>query len=621
MASNVLTTDSHERASIRTEEGTILECLPEPFSGSGATGAATSFVYRPGGAPGEVGVFVTAPELKAALATVDPAADKTVVVDTSIAPAHLTAAESPWPLENVTFESGVTTAAILILDDGCTFDPGVHHLRLRNIELRIDPANAAPIWTPDSSGYLDLHTAAVLNSSGTAWIHLTGVVQLAFILAAASSIAGGVQATIENGAGAAVGVYDGSALAASSFVHGAAPGGTLALTLDGASQPNVSTAQDNANLTVTTTVLDPQAVFVFRPGGVTGGNVFTTWVSLYDAASLAPGGVSVLVDSTLATATVPTGTYNVDNWTFKGESSALSAAGRTLHFAEGAVFNFTNVYLQDQVVFLGDNTATPVMSPATGASIWIRMGASLRANTTAGVAPFVSVTAGTVLIFCFSFSSIGTTTTNNTVTVAAGATVIVDAVTKPTIRAHAFAGLGTLSVFADSSLILLTPQDITTTTINPFLDLANQVQYSPATAGNWNPAPAQVAPALDQLAAPNVVQATGNGGTGTGTVTVTSPGLSKAKSGQYDCTGSCSGSTAAAATVTAQLIRDVGAGPVVLDTQTVTTTAGQLNFFIALGPVGATLPDTAAHTFSIVLTCASNMTVAAGAGKVHCREF
>jgi hypothetical protein len=76
-------------------------------------------------------------------------------------------------------------------------------------------------------------------------------------------------------------------------------------------------------------------------------------------------------------------------------------------------------------------------------------------------------------------------------------------------------------------------------------------------------------------------------------------------------TGSCAGATAAADAITVTLVRDVGGGPVVLATKTVTTTAGQLNYDVAFAQVPDTLPDNLAHTYSIQLAGAQNNTVAA----------
>jgi hypothetical protein len=49
---------------------------------------------------------------------------------------------------------------------------------------------------------------------------------------------------------------------------------------------------------------------IFRPGGVAGGNVYTTWVTVMGALTAVNGAVTVYVDSSIAPAVVPPGTWN-----------------------------------------------------------------------------------------------------------------------------------------------------------------------------------------------------------------------------------------------------------------------------------------------------------------------
>ena len=53
-----------------------------------------------------------------------------------------------------------------------------------------------------------------------------------------------------------------------------------------------------------------QYTYVFRPGGVAGRNVFTTWPALYAATQQVQGPVLIEIDSSLAPATVPAGAYS-----------------------------------------------------------------------------------------------------------------------------------------------------------------------------------------------------------------------------------------------------------------------------------------------------------------------
>jgi hypothetical protein len=49
---------------------------------------------------------------------------------------------------------------------------------------------------------------------------------------------------------------------------------------------------------------------IFRPGGVAGGNVYTTWASAFAALQSVQGATTLYVDSSLAAAQVPPGTYD-----------------------------------------------------------------------------------------------------------------------------------------------------------------------------------------------------------------------------------------------------------------------------------------------------------------------
>lgn len=64
----------------------------------------------------------------------------------------------------------------------------------------------------------------------------------------------------------------------------------------------------------------PTLPFIWRPGGVASGNVYTTWSSLYAAVNAAPVGArNVIVDTSLSSATVvDEATQTCGNWSIKG---------------------------------------------------------------------------------------------------------------------------------------------------------------------------------------------------------------------------------------------------------------------------------------------------------------
>lgn len=60
------------------------------------------------------------------------------------------------------------------------------------------------------------------------------------------------------------------------------------------------------------------ATFVYRPGGGDLGNVYTTWVGLYAAASIVEGPLLVQVDTSIGAAEVTAGSFNIQDWTLFG---------------------------------------------------------------------------------------------------------------------------------------------------------------------------------------------------------------------------------------------------------------------------------------------------------------
>lgn len=61
------------------------------------------------------------------------------------------------------------------------------------------------------------------------------------------------------------------------------------------------------------------SVFVFRPGGTTSGNVYADWSDLYADLSVVEGLRLVRIDTSLAAATIPSGTYDLEDVTLVGD--------------------------------------------------------------------------------------------------------------------------------------------------------------------------------------------------------------------------------------------------------------------------------------------------------------
>jgi hypothetical protein len=325
--------------------------------------------------------------------------------------------------------------------------------------------------------------------------------------------------------------------------------------------------------------------FVFRPGGVQGGNVFTTWASMMAAVSVTPGIREIYLDDTIAPAHVTAGTWDVEACRFLPNFEGNAE----LFFDPGAVFTFTTIELDGGIEFVQDAAATaPVFSLPTAqafALITVR-GQFTTANIrSAGAQPWGEAQTGTNLnLFCSDDVVIGDGTNNAFNALAGGAVLgFFNDFSRP--QAHAFGGAGTASIFYSSSIGLpVTVQDATTTTLN-FIGLTNAKQSTAVVDG------------------------------GTHTVTFVTANIAKVATGLVQVNGDCSGATAAADTITVTLKRD----GTVLRTKTIVTTAGQLNYDVAMSFLD-TLPDFANHTYTLSLAGAQNNTVAANGGYIGANE-
>ena len=201
------------------------------------------------------------------------------------------------------------------------------------------------------------------------------------------------------------------------------------------------------------------ASFVFRPGGTAGGNVFVTWKALYSAAVLVTkGSITVLVDDSLAAAHITAGAYNFDNWTFLGEQGSASF---TLHVDVGVTITSSSITIGNGLLLLNDATVTPWV-PTTFFELTIEPTSAVQCSGAA--APFLAVTnagaSGGQLDMVLA-ASLGDGT-HNVITVGAARTLfVVGSVTGAGVLAHAFAGLGTVSINRSADMPVSPVQDVT----------------------------------------------------------------------------------------------------------------------------------------------------------------
>lgn len=322
--------------------------------------------------------------------------------------------------------------------------------------------------------------------------------------------------------------------------------------------------------------------FVLRPGNPAGNtnNVFIDWASLYDVFSLVSGNRWIYVDDSLATATVPAGTWNVDLTTFVGNFASTT---EILHFADGAHLQFNTIWI-DGLLTLSQDGASPVFTLTNAqnfAQIVILQGNLLSTTATAFVRNSNTTPGDDFFIDVQGEATIGDDV-HPVVTTDAGALSVISlgagssVGASEVILAHALAGLGTAEVvFADSQSGLHPTQDVTTITrTQPGLNFSTTQNGSP------------LGPA--------------------GTVQQTSAAFTRIRLGRIRVYGSISGVTSVAATVTVTLLRDA----VTIAQAVVSTQADDLTYAVALSIIDLA-PDSAAHTYAIQAVSGAGTTTVA----------
>ncbi len=329
------------------------------------------------------------------------------------------------------------------------------------------------------------------------------------------------------------------------------------------------------------------STFVWKPGGVTSGNVFATHAALVAAMAASPGPKFLELDSSaggFSTFTTDAVLWDLDQVTIQPQSTAATAQ-RQIVFPDGATASFNVLFTRGAVLLDAANTLTPVVTVASGkaCNLWCEAGGIVTPGASAK--PFVEVQSGGSFNLKLLFNAQlapsgapvlqtdagGTTTIRCLGGVGAGGA---------TISPSSLTGGGTFNVHASAEALISTTQAGVTGTFSLIWDpIVNQVQASVTV------------------------------GSGTHTISASTGNINRQKSGKVQVSGSCSGVSAAADVITATLVRDLGGTPFPFATQTVTTTAGQLNYNVTFPPWVDTLPDNLNHTYSIQLAGSQNNTV------------
>lgn len=169
---------------------------------------------------------------------------------------------------------------------------------------------------------------------------------------------------------------------------------------------------------------DPTICFVYRPGGVAGGNVFTDFAAVTVAMTSIEGCKFLeFDDSIVSPAPVPAGAFDMKDVIWTAFSGGLGGVGVAVSIAEGAVLtNLFQIQGKLAIVFLG--ATPPIVLPAGISRMVLNEGPII---TTSGTGPLISVPNGAILRLHMEGQETALTTgTNEVIDVGATGIVSVD---------------------------------------------------------------------------------------------------------------------------------------------------------------------------------------------------
>lgn len=232
---------------------------------------------------------------------------------------------------------------------------------------------------------------------------------------------------------------------------------------------------------------------VLRPGGSADRNVFTSWPALYAASQMILGPINIMVDSSIAPATVPAGAYSFpDGVTFSGRDLAS-----TLTFENGATL-VTPLLTIDPLAVLSSSAAPIYQFPDNNSYVSIVNDSEVASNP--GAAPFFHVTAaGAGGLLVAALSDLGNNL-NPAVTVDGGATIDITVTGQSSILGSSLTGAGTVNVGRSSDSFVGAQPGLVT------LDILDNSQaatttYSASVPGDWaGVAPTNANDAINRIA-------------------------------------------------------------------------------------------------------------------------
>jgi hypothetical protein len=626
---------------------TVQEALDLLADGGSAGSGSAGIIYRPGGVT--VGnVLATAAEVKQAIADLGGAVK--VFVDASVAPVPGTAT---WPDAGTGASIGVTdclgTVEFLAYGNDGVNSPGpggpttlkvLDGASFKNLRKIGTGILFAGVCTTTSA--LSFSNDSVLTVESESIVPATLIEVLAGATVPLISIPAGVSlllytqggVEVQNLAGGAVPVIGlptatssltwfaagGLSVPAGPTVTGIAGSTLTFVALDAQTQvPGTTTAWPSPGFAGTLTIglgyVAP--TFYYAPGSVSGSaNVFTSGEQLRQAVNSVLGPKTIFLDTTGGATHLTAGTWNLDMATIVSPTGAAGVltvdTGVTL--TPWRVLKLENVSFQNAA-----GATTPVTVPTGKTCTTVCAGTTGGLFCAAGASPLVEVQSGGN----FNVEFHGNMTVGNTGAVVlladVGGTYSLRFYDASVLAATVLTGGGTFNVrYSDAATISATQGGVTGTLAITAQSVSGGVSYTPTTPGNWQPAPTSVLGGLDQLAAPNPTSQAGNTGTGTGTVTVTTGNIAKKRSGLVMIVATITGSIAASAAVTAQLVRDAATN---IGSPSSCTPLSAADVFSLTCVFIDTLPDAANHTYKLSTTSAQNLTVAATSTQISAVEL
>lgn len=250
----------------------------------------------------------------------------------------------------------------------------------------------------------------------------------------------------------------------------------------------------------TTTLSGPFSSFVFQPGGTAtapGGNVYTSWPTLYADLIKASGVRSITFDDDFGAITIPAGTYALGGVSFYG-----TADTPVILLADGVVFSS----FPDLVgpLLLASGSSSPVYTvPASTGGIYVNMG-RFSEITAGSTAPLITVPVGNEFILTMlDGSTVSTGASSAVINVDGAMLVYMTAATEFDNNCLSGGAGGVVQPILGvaSAVFSLVQSGYTGFIVTSLIEASSQIFYSPSNTSDWSPSPSQVAEALDQLAA------------------------------------------------------------------------------------------------------------------------